>query len=80
MHDLFANGDATAGSYGAAVLVTFVVRLASRPLSQGSIVGQVIDVASGERTAIHDANDLLCFLRRHAVEESAGPSHQHNGG
>ena len=68
VHGTFGDASGTPGRRAARtvalVLVSYVVRLLPRQLAEGEFVGQVEDVASGERVPVQSAEDLLQFLSR----------------
>jgi hypothetical protein len=49
----------TGGSYGAVVLVSYVLRLSSESLADGVLRGEVEHVESGRRAVVRDLHDLF---------------------
>lgn len=55
------------------VLLSFVLRLVPDALASGRLVGQVENVASGERAVVRSSDDLLTFVQRSSPEAPNGP-------
>jgi hypothetical protein len=49
-------------------VVTIVLRLVAERLAHGEIVGQAEDVATGERSTLRSADDLLAAVKAAAPE------------
>ena len=52
----------TGRSYGARVLVSYVLRLSSESLADGVLRGEIEHVESGRRAVVRDLHDLFALL------------------
>jgi hypothetical protein len=52
--------------------ISVIVRAVEQALKSGRLAGEVEIVATGEKTVVSDATELVEFLRRPLSEEAAG--------
>lgn len=58
------DGRGTAWSYDRRMTISVIVRAVEQALLAGRLAGEVEVVATGEKTVVSDANELVAFLRR----------------
>ncbi len=58
-------------SYGAAMLISYVLRLHADELASGRVVGEVEAVASGQRFLVRSVEQMIAFLMETSQAEEA---------